>query len=79
MRNACKKTISYDTDYNEVEESEKKKQGQQMKTLKYYSKATRNNACEEVTGMLVNGEDNWEPGQSQSMHQQVMNTRVYED
>jgi hypothetical protein len=78
LRNACKKSISYDTDYDELEESEKKKQGQQMKALKYYSKAIRENACEEVTGMLVDGEDDWEPGQSQSMHQQVMNTRAYE-
>ena len=57
VRNACKKSISYDTDYDELEDSEKKKHGQQMKALKYYSKAIRENACEEVTGMLVDGED----------------------
>ena len=50
-----------------------------MKALTYYLKVIQENACKEVTGMFVDGEDNWEPGQSQSMHQQVMNTRVYED
>ena len=49
-----------------------------MKALKYYLKAILENAHEEVNGILVDGKGDWEPGQSQSMYQQVMNTGAYE-
>ena len=78
LRNACKNSISYDKDYDKLEDSEKKRGATDKGVENYSLKAIRENAWEEVIGILVDGEDGWEPGRSQSMHQKVMNTRAYE-
>ena len=57
---------------------EKKKYDQSMKALKYCSKHISEDKCNEVTGMLVGSNDNWEVGQSQEMHQQILNSPAYE-
>jgi hypothetical protein len=78
MRRQAKKQINFDKDMDELDDKEKKKHESNMKALKWYSKNIRDNTCDEVTSMLDGGDDDWMPGQSQDMHQQVLNTRAYQ-
>ena len=79
MRNVCRRSINYEKDYDDLDEREQKKHDAQMLALKFYQATIKEgeDACEEVTGMLVDGDKAWEQGLSQSMHQKVMNTRAY--
>ena len=47
------------------------------KVVKYYTKNISARSCNNVTGILLGGHDNWMPGQSQDMHDKVMNTEAY--
>lgn len=73
----CELCFNKDMDA-ELDDKEKKKHESNMKALKWYSKNIRDNTCDEVTSMLDGGDDDWMPGQSQDMHQQVLNTRAYQ-
>ena len=54
------------------------KHNRMMKAVKYYTKNISAGSCNNVTGILLGGDDAWMPGQSQDMHDQVMNTEAYE-
>ena len=56
----------------------KKKQNRHIKAMRFYNKNICDDTCDDVTGMLIGGDDDWMQGQSQEMHQQVINTRTYE-
>ena len=49
----------------------------QQKAVKYYMKNISAGSCNNVTGILLGGDDDWMPGQSQDMHDQVMNIEAY--
>jgi hypothetical protein len=78
LSSVCKEEIKYKKDSDKMTKAEKKKHDQSMKALKYYNKHTTEDKCDEVTGMLIDGDEDWEVGQSQEMHQQILNSRAYE-
>ena len=78
LRKACQDQIDFETDFDDLDKKEKKQQERHMKAMRWYGRALKENSCKEVTGMLVDGEEEWERGQSQDMHQQIINTRAYE-
>ena len=79
LRRVLRKSIDKSVDYDDLVEGEKKKHDERMKANKYYSKHIKDGegACEEITGLFDNDEEEWEKGESQGMHQQIMNTRAY--
>lgn len=77
MRECAKSKIDFEKDVDELASAEKKKQNRQMEAVRFYSKNIRDDTCDDVTGMLMGGDDDWMQGQSQEMHQQVINTRAY--
>ena len=78
LRRASQKAINFEKDFDDLSKKEKREQERHMKALAWYGKAIKENNCKQVTGMLVDGEEEWEAGESQDMHQQVVNTRAYE-
>ena len=77
MRERAKSQIDFEKDVDELASAEKKKQNKQMEAVRFYNKNIRDDTCDDVTGMLMGGDDDWMQGQSQEMHQQVINTRAY--
>lgn len=81
MRARAKKSIDSTTDYDDMPDDEKADHNKNMKAISYYSKHIRKGTCEEVTDMIPDdddGNDDWDKGQSQDMHQQILNSRAYE-
>ena len=49
-----------------------------MRAITWYSKTIREERCDDATGMLIDGDEEWDQGHSQDMHQQIMNTQAFE-
>ena len=78
MRNCCKQSINFSKDFDDLDEEEKKKQRKSMRAITWYSKTIREERCDDVTGMLIDRDEELDQGHSQGMHQQIMNTQAYE-
>ena len=79
LRRVLWKYTDKSVDYNDLVEGENKKHDERMKANKYYTKYIKDGegACEEITGLFDDNKEEWEKGESQGMHQQIMNTRAY--
>ena len=79
MRNVLRKSIDKGVDYDDLDEENQRKHDERMKANKFYTKHIKDGegACEEVAGLFDDNEEEWEKGESQGMHQQIMNTRAY--
>ena len=79
LRRILWKSIDKSVDYNDLVEGKNKEHDEHMKANKYYTKYTKDGegVCEEITGLFDDNEEECERGESQGMHQQIMNTRAY--
>ena len=77
LREKAQEKISYDKDFDKMSKKDKKSHKMAIKLLWYYTKSILEGKCGEVTGMLLDGDEDWPPGMSQNMHNQIMNSRAY--
>ena len=57
LRKASQKSINSKKDFDDLSKKEKKEHERHMKAMKWYSKAIKDNSCKEVTGMLLDGNE----------------------
>ena len=69
--------INYHKDFDKMNKKEKKTHRMLMKSLRYYNNNILDGKYGEVTGMLLGGDEDWAPGMSQDMHDQVISIRSY--
>ena len=78
MRNCFKWSINFSKVFDDLDEEDKKMQRKSTRAITWYSKTIRKERCDDVTGMLIDGDEEWGQGHSQDMHQQIMNTQAFE-
>ena len=70
--------IKYHKDFDKMNEKEKKTHRMFTESLRYSNKNILDGKCGEATGMLLGGDEDWAPGMTQDMHDQVINSHSYE-
>lgn len=79
MRAWAKKSIDWEKDVGELDEEEQDEQQKQLKAIKCYNKNIREKSCDDITGMLPEGDEDWVQGESQDMHKKFMRVRGYDE
>jgi hypothetical protein len=78
LQKRCKGNLNHATAFADLTADQQSKQMENMQASKFLSKSMREGTCNDVVDILHGGEEEWEVGQSQAMHQQIMKLRAYE-